>query len=399
MKGHDASKEVSLQLRFREGSPTDSSKPVGALAPAGIEIAFRHDQDTGRAVLTRMRVTDALDRVMLSRHEQADGTYSYNIVNPPASVPEKEAAPETIESARDLMKAIRAQVPQKFLFDPNEVVASIWRLRERSGDSKPSWSIPDQAAYYMAILSTVNKLTSDFLENVAYIGPLREPFRRHYEWGGNSPCDVGIGGSRAPELIAARWNDPKFQKWVLAKLADFGFKGGLEVDRATNLRGFRLMVKSSPKSEPANIADSGFGLSQVLPFIVFGGYAEAGSMLIAEQPEIHLNPKLQIRLAHLLVALVRQRKVNVVIETHSEHLLSELRLLVAKHRLPPADLGVIYVEKGTSASSVRDVPVEPDGQVPTEAWPKGFFEEPVTQALELLSLAPFDQSERSDGVG
>jgi hypothetical protein len=385
VRGHDPSREITLQLRYRGVAADDTSKPIGSLPPSGIEVSFEHDELSGQAVLSGFRVTDAADRVMLSRHARKNGTYSIRLANAPLSVSEKDAKPDAVEDARALAELMRDQLPQKFLFEPNEILIKALQ-RGLSAPKQGALSIPDQVAYYMAVLSTINKLTKEFLDNISYIAPLRDPFSRSYEWGGNNPSSIGIGGSRAPELIAARWNDPSFRDWVLKRLADFGFKGGLEVERAEGMPVFRLMVRSSPKSPAANIADSGFGLSQVLPFIVFGAYAKPGSLLIAEQPEIHLNPRLQLRLAHLLVAIVKQRKVNVVIETHSEHLLSELRLLVAKKRLQPADLGVLYVEKATLKSTVRDVPVEADGQVRQESWPKGFFEEPVDQALELLAM-------------
>jgi predicted ATPase len=81
-----------------------------------------------------------------------------------------------------------------------------------------------------------------------------------------------------------------------------------------------------------NIADVGFGTSQVLPVLVGLIVAEPGQMVYIEQPELHLHPRAQIGLAEVL-AEAADRGVNVVIETHSELLLLAIQSLVAEGRL------------------------------------------------------------------
>ncbi len=78
-----------------------------------------------------------------------------------------------------------------------------------------------------------------------------------------------------------------------------------------------------------SLADSGFGYSQLLPILVRGLLAAPGSTLVVEQPEVHLNPALQVRLAEFFVAMVKAGK-QVIVETHSEHIVNAIRVLTAE---------------------------------------------------------------------
>ncbi|MCH7825949.1 MAG: AAA family ATPase, partial [Acidobacteria bacterium] len=106
-------------------------------------------------------------------------------------------------------------------------------------------------------------------------------------------------------------------------MSRFGF--GLHLKcRSLTEGAFTIVLTHKDTGTTSNLADTGFGLSQVLPLIVQGYYASKNSLIIAEQPEIHLNPKLQSLLADLFVAIA-ERRVGVLVETHSEHLLLRLR--------------------------------------------------------------------------
>ena len=72
------------------------------------------------------------------------------------------------------------------------------------------------------------------------------------------------------------------------------------------------------------LTDVGFGVSQVLPVLILCYYAPEGSILILEQPEAHLHPKVQSELADVLIDVVKNRNVQIILESHSEHLLTPL---------------------------------------------------------------------------
>ena len=96
----------------------------------------------------------------------------------------------------------------------------------------------------------------------------------------------------------------------------------------------RLRHDSSSETDMVNIADVGFGLSQVLPVLVAVIAAEPGRLVYLEQPELHLHPRAQVALA-LVLADAAKRGVRLVVETHSSLLLLGVQTLVAEGDLSP----------------------------------------------------------------
>ena len=106
----------------------------------------------------------------------------------------------------------------------------------------------------------------------------------------------------------------------------------------------------------SNIADAGFGTSQLLPLIIQTLTARPGTITIAEQPEIHLNPRLQSVLADLFVEMANTGH-HVIVETHSEHLLLRLRRLVASGKIKSSEVAIYFIERLKGESTVRSVPI------------------------------------------
>lgn len=96
----------------------------------------------------------------------------------------------------------------------------------------------------------------------------------------------------------------------------------------------RLPLHSTNDTDLVNIADVGFGVSQVLPVIVALIAAKPGQLVYIEQPELHLHPNAQVALAQTL-ADAAKRGVHVVAETHSSLLLLGIQTLVAEGKLSP----------------------------------------------------------------
>ncbi len=96
----------------------------------------------------------------------------------------------------------------------------------------------------------------------------------------------------------------------------------------------RLLHKNTHETDMVNIADVGFGVSQVLPVLVALIAAEPGQLVYLEQPELHLHPRAQVALAQVL-ANAAKRGVRVVAETHSSLLLLGVQTLVAEGKLSP----------------------------------------------------------------
>jgi hypothetical protein len=121
-----------------------------------------------------------------------------------------------------------------------------------------------------------------------------------------------------------------------------------------------------------NIADVGFGVSQVLPVLVALLIAEKGQLVYVEQPELHLHPRAQEALAEVL-AEAANRGVQVVAETHSSILLLAVQALVAEGRLDPAKVKLHWFQRDSDGvTKVTSADLDPQGAYGD--WPEDFGE-------------------------
>jgi predicted ATPase len=119
-----------------------------------------------------------------------------------------------------------------------------------------------------------------------------------------------------------------------------------------------------------SIADVGFGVSQTLPVLVSLLAASKGQLVYLEQPEIHLHPKAQSMLAHIL-ARATARGVIVIVETHSALLLREVQTLIASDRLSEKDVKLHWFKRCEDGSS-EVISAEMDKNGAFGDWPEDF---------------------------
>ncbi len=152
-------------------------------------------------------------------------------------------------------------------------------------------------------------------------------------------------------------------KWVKAERID---------DVSVNLKVGRLPVISGTASEKdiVDIADVGFGVSQVLPVLVALAVAEPGQMVYIEQPELHLHPNAQVALAKVL-ANAAMRGVRVVIETHSAMLLQGIMTLIAEEKLESEQVMLHWFTRDKEGKT-EIIPGGPDENGAYGDWPVDF---------------------------
>jgi hypothetical protein len=149
----------------------------------------------------------------------------------------------------------------------------------------------------------------------------------------------------------------------------------------------RSLVANDPGSKiEVNIAAMGEGVSQVLPIIAAVLRTRKDDCLLIEQPEIHLHPSLQADLADLLLEVVNVGHRQLIVETHSEHLLLRLRRRIAEGRISPEKVAVLFVEKEGSESRIRRLDINKHGHF--DDWPKGFFDQAYQDAMNLAMAQP-----------
>lgn len=377
---HNTSLPLRLSLRFHHHTPEKGEKipKIGYMPPGEISVSFTSTQGLtpNDFQLEEYEIFDTYSQPYLSRKRISNKQFSLQFH------PTKKPNPKTL-------KLIDLDQPLKFLFTDqlvhdlfNETIKK--HSKNKRGNTIRTISFDAGTTLYFAVVSTVAGELKRIFENTTFIGPLREGTKRLYEFSGETPKNVGIKGESTPEIIA-RGLDKEHRKWIKKWIDAFEFGGVLQSKRSAYDTYFLEVIKKGNKEKSSvNLADMGFGFSQVLPLIVQSAYLPKDGLLITEQPEIHLNPKLQCILADLFVDTAKAGK-QVLIETHSEHFLLRLRRLVAEGRISPEEIGIYFIEKTDNGSSIRSIPLHSNGHISSEDWPHGFFEDSLREALGLAA--------------
>ena len=222
------------------------------------------------------------------------------------------------------------------------------------------------------------------MDSIYYLGPLREHPRREYHWTGSSPEDVGQRGERTIDAILAASRDGEmrsfgkrtwrktFQEMIaywlkqLGLIEDFDLK---EIAKGTNL--YHARVRTSPKGPRTSLVDVGFGVSQILPVLVLLYYVPEGSTILMEQPELHLHPSVQSGLADVMLSVASVRNIQVIVESHSEHLMRRLQRRVAEEEVSSGNVKLYFVSSKGGRATVSDLQLNEWGVI--ENWPENFF--------------------------
>jgi len=236
-----------------------------------------------------------------------------------------------------------------------------------------------------------SRALNELLLGLAYLGPLRDAPRRFQLLTNELPSNVGATGEHTAMLLA---RDQNLQDEVNGWLEALDIKYKLAVRRvgdeelgdllATTLTDVRNGLAVTPQ-------DVGFGISQLLPVIVQMLVGERRTVCV-EQPEIHVHPRLQSRVADLLIEAARPGRDNqVIVETHSEHLMLRLqrRIREGTHEwLTPEKVAVIYIDMDAKGEAhAHQLRLDEDGYFIDE-WPDGFFSERLEELFAGGGIAP-----------
>jgi predicted ATPase len=254
------------------------------------------------------------------------------------------------------------------------------------------------------------------LQDLHYVAPLRSPGKRYYV----ADLDVVPGmdptGEFLPYILRDKCTAPvinalpdalgKRKEQSLAEalggwlryLRTGNFKGDdakqTEFELATPEILVELKLNSLHDSRKHSLADSGFGYSQIVPVLVRGLLVPPDGTLIVEQPELHLHPALQVRIADFFLAMSSIGK-QIIIETHSEHLVNALRVRAAEdpHNKLHSLCKIYYLSTDSDKPQVHDLSVQPDGSL--SEWPESFFGEALTLSGRLLRAQAKSQEKQS----
>lgn len=230
-------------------------------------------------------------------------------------------------------------------------------------------------AFQMLVFDLQDRL-QDATRSLVHLGPLRDVPERAYR------ADQVMAADRTSfKAIATMQRDQDALAMARESLRRLGIAD--EISLARPAPGYLNVVLRDPASGlRVNLADVGFGASQVLPILAALGAASEGDLLLIEQPELHLHPETQGVLADILLETALGKRLTLLVETHSEHLLLRVQRRVAE-RADPSAIAAYVVDGGALAR----IGIDAAGKVDASAFPDGFFEEEWLDAVELAKAA------------
>lgn len=253
------------------------------------------------------------------------------------------------------------------------------------------YGFPDEVVAYHQNADFVQEFNlrhEQLFRTISYLGPLRTKTERIYSWPGGEPGDVGSDGRNTiPAILAAqnrmlnlgnRKARKPFLKIIAEKLKEMGLIENFEVNRLSELRHeYEVKVRTKGSRDAVDLPDVGFGVSQVLPVLVQCFYAPPESIIIMEQPEIHLHPSAQSALADVMIDAIhsredgRDRNIQLIVETHSEHFLRRLQRRIAEGAIEKDKVSCYYADTTQASAKLENLDVDQFGNI--KNWPENFF--------------------------
>jgi len=148
---------------------------------------------------------------------------------------------------------------------------------------------------------------------------------------------------------------------------------GLIVQQIPNVNAVTLGIRTSPDTDFHRPINVGFGLTQVFPIVVAALSADKGDIILVENPEVHLHPAGQAHMGQFL-ADVSRAGIQVILETHSDHVLNGIRRSVRAKRVTPEHVAIHFFRpRSSEAAQVISPIIDTSGNLDT--WPEGFFDQ------------------------
>lgn len=265
-----------------------------------------------------------------------------------------------------------------------------------------------------SLFSNINYSLKQSLENTfttIFVGPLRErsEFKDDifsYEF----PFTLGIKGEKSASFLSTfKNNQINFPTPQLIKDIDTGNMKNLDAyiklqtytDHLSDWLKFlglaekiqisndgKIEINQGSASETGTTLENiGVGVSQVLPVLLScmtSQKNENNEILLLEQPELHLHPSAQAKLADFFIAVSVTNKKTLFVETHSEHILNRLRLRKIQLRDINEFIKIFFSTKQTNGQTqIEEFAIKDDGSYDFDTYPDGFFDQTQLEAKEI----------------
>ncbi len=241
------------------------------------------------------------------------------------------------------------------------------------------------------LIANLRTFLQMFGRHVAYVGPIRATPLRYY---GPGYPQTGLDpqGQRCAQVLDD-WRQHSRDKFDLVAdlLRQLELVSGLTTKRSHD-EILNVLVRPFGRNDEANFADVGFGVSQALPVVVADVGLPSGGVVLVNQPEVHLHPASQAKLANYMASRVNNRQF--IVETHSEYILNRLRVLAMKGELDPELVSIIFLRVASRDRTrvvVDKIGLTKDGRL--RGAPRQFFGTYYVDSFEL-AMGPGEQSAR-----
>ncbi|WP_341326857.1 DUF3696 domain-containing protein [Methylotuvimicrobium sp. KM2] len=233
---------------------------------------------------------------------------------------------------------------------------------------------------------TINTSFANRLKNLTYITAERIGPREVYPLEDRQIASVvGSAGEHAVSILHWGRDEPVLDELVMpdvinkrlyqveARMRMFFPGCGLEVQQVPKVNAVTLGLRTSDATDFHRPINVGFGLTQVLPIVIAALSAAKDDILMIENPEVHLHPAGQALMGQFLAEVARAG-IQVIVETHSDHVLNGIRRAVKACRIQPEQVAVHFF-RPSSAEIAQVVSPQMDGNGNIDSWPDGFFDQ------------------------
>ena len=223
------------------------------------------------------------------------------------------------------------------------------------------------------IFVALEKVFEDLFSRIHYIGPRRADPQDYYNWRASLPKDVGQYGEHTfSAVLSNRVRFVSIDEQIAKCLQKLRLIHSYIITPISEVeQRYEVLVRQFKDGPAVRFTNIGFGVSQVLPVLIQCYYADEGSILILEQPEAHLHPKAQSELADILIDVVKTRNMQIILESHSEHLLHRLQRRIAEEEIAADDTAFYFCEIKNGTSEIKQLDVDEYGNI--RNYPPDFF--------------------------
>ena len=204
------------------------------------------------------------------------------------------------------------------------------------------------------ILEPLPSAFEELFSYVYYLGPTRVHPKRLYHWERTHPKEIDLWGNKAVDaLLSARVRqltiahnggstsiEERISKWL--QKMELAYSFSLVPKGALDDNNYEIRIQKTQSSAEVTLADLGHGVADLFPLLVHCCYVPEGSTLILEQPGIHLHPMAQAQLADLFLEVIAERNLQILVESHSEHLLTRLQRRVAEKQIAKGKMALYF---------------------------------------------------------